>query len=595
MSHNPFLSDWVKGGANAALSPPGSLSFVAGSTEASLHFLTVSQWLDRTVSRYGSRDAAVFVAQNQRLSWYDLQQQADQMAAAMLALGIRRGNRVGIWSPNRLEWLLTQFATARIGAVLVNINPAYKSSELEYALNKVRCRMLVMARGHKTSNYLDTLRHLAPEIDRPGTAGDLTSLRLAHLKHVIVLDDLLLAPHQAAQLPVPVRALRFKDFLQQSGPAQHARLKDLSASLDPDDAINIQFTSGTTGQPKGATLSHFNMVNNARFAAKSMALTHEDRLCIPVPLYHCFGMVLGVLAATAVGAAMVFPGEGFDAEATLRAVYKQRCTALHGVPTMFVSMLAEPLVHQLDLSSLRTGIMAGAPCPVETMQAVMRTMHMQQITIAYGMTETSPVSFQSHVSDPVERRVSTVGRVQPHVQAKVVDENGRMVPLGTAGELCVRGYLVMRSYWEDPQQSQQAIDEAGWMHTGDLATMDAQGYCNIVGRVKDMLIRGGENVFPREIEHFLMQHPKVQDVQVFGVPDAKYGEEIAAWVILKSGQTAEPSEFMDFCRASLAHFKTPRYVRLVREFPLTATGKPQKFHMRQRMVEELGLHSPPTA
>ena len=595
MSHNPFLSDWVKGGANAALSPPGSLSFVAGSTEASLHFLTVSQWLDRTVSRYGSRDAAVFVAQNQRLSWYDLQQQADQMAAAMLALGIRRGNLVGIWSPNRLEWLLTQFATARIGAVLVNINPAYKSSELEYALNKVRCRMLVMARGHKASNYLDTLRHLAPEIDRPGTAGDLTSLRLAHLKHVIVLDDLLLAPHQAAQLPVPVRALRFKDFLQQSGPAQHARLKDLSASLDPDDAINIQFTSGTTGQPKGATLSHFNMVNNARFAAKSMALTHEDRLCIPVPLYHCFGMVLGVLAATAVGAAMVFPGEGFDAEATLRAVHKQRCTALHGVPTMFVSMLAEPLVHQLDLSSLRTGIMAGAPCPVETMQAVMRTMHMQQITIAYGMTETSPVSFQSHVSDPVERRVSTVGRVQPHVQAKVVDENGRMVPLGTAGELCVRGYLVMRSYWEDPQQSQQAIDEAGWMHTGDLATMDAQGYCNIVGRVKDMLIRGGENVFPREIEHFLMQHPKVQDVQVFGVPDAKYGEEIAAWVILKSGQTAEPSEFMDFCRASLAHFKTPRYVRLVREFPLTATGKPQKFHMRQRMVEELGLHSPPTA
>lgn len=595
MYHNPFLSDGVKGGANAGLSPPGSLSFVAGSTEAALHFVTISQLLDRTAARYGSRDAAVFAAQNQRLSWYDLQQQADSMAAAMLALGLRRGNRVGIWSPNRLEWLLTQFATARIGAVLVNINPAYKSSELEYALNKVRCRMLVMARGHKTSNYLDTLQQLAPEIDRPGTAGDLTSLRLAHLKHVIVLEDLSLPPHQAAQLPVPVRALRFKDFLQQSGPAQHARLKDLSAALDPDDAINIQFTSGTTGQPKGATLSHFNLVNNARFAAKSMALTHQDRLCIPVPLYHCFGMVLGVLAATAVGAAMVFPGEGFDAEATLRAVHKQRCTALHGVPTMFVSMLAEPLVQQLDLGSLRTGIMAGAPCPVETMQAVMRTLHMQQITIAYGMTETSPVSFQSHVSDPVARRVATVGRVQPHVQAKVVDENGRMVPVGTAGELCVRGYLVMRSYWEDPQQSQRAIDESGWMHTGDLATIDAQGYCNIVGRVKDMLIRGGENVFPREIEHFLMQHPKVQDVQVFGVPDAKYGEEIAAWVILKPGQTAEPSEFMDFCRASLAHFKTPRYVRLVREFPMTATGKPQKFQMRQHMVQELGLHSPRTA
>jgi fatty-acyl-CoA synthase len=372
-------------------------------------------------------------------------------------------------------------------------------------------------------------------------------------------------------------------------------LKDLSASLDPDDAINIQFTSGTTGHPKGATLSHFNIVNNARFAAKSMALTHEDRLCIPVPLYHCFGMVLGVLTATAVGAAMVFPGEGFDAEATLRAVYQQRCTALHGVPTMFVSMLAEPVVHQLDWSSLRTGIMAGAPCPVETMQAVMRTLHMQQITIGYGMTETSPLSFQSHVSDPVERRVATVGRIQPHVQAKVIDENGRMVPVGTAGELCIRGYLVMRSYWEDAAQTQEAIDDAGWMHTGDLATIDAQGYCNIVGRVKDMLIRGGENVFPREIEHFLMQHPKVLDVQVFGVPDAKYGEEIAAWVILKPGQSAEPNEFVEFCRASLAHYKTPRYVRLVREFPLTATGKPQKFQMRQRMVEELGLRSPQTA
>ena len=595
MSHNPFLSDWVKGGANLSLSPPGSLSYVAGSTDASLHFITVSQLLDRTVARHGSRDAAVFVAQNQRLSWYDLQQQADRMAAAMLAMGIRRGNRVGIWSPNRLEWLLTQFATARIGAVLVNINPAYKSSELEYALNKVRCRMLVMARGHKSNNYLETLRQLAPEIDRPGVAGDLTSLRLEHLKHVIVLDDLSMPTRQAEQLPVPVRALRFQAFLQQAGPAQHARLKDLSASLDPDDAINIQFTSGTTGHPKGATLSHFNIVNNARFAAKSMALTHEDRLCIPVPLYHCFGMVLGVLTATAVGAAMVFPGEGFDAEATLRAVYQQRCTALHGVPTMFVSMLAEPVVHQLDWSSLRTGIMAGAPCPVETMQAVMRTLHMQQITIGYGMTETSPLSFQSHVSDPVERRVATVGRIQPHVQAKVIDENGRMVPVGTAGELCIRGYLVMRTYWEDAAQTQEAIDDAGWMHTGDLATIDAQGYCNIVGRVKDMLIRGGENVFPREIEHFLMQHPKVLDVQVFGVPDAKYGEEIAAWVILKPGQSAEPNEFVEFCRASLAHYKTPRYVRLVREFPLTATGKPQKFQMRQRMVEELGLRSPQTA
>jgi fatty-acyl-CoA synthase len=452
-----------------------------------------------------------------------------------------------------------------------------------------------MARGYKTNNYLDTLRQLAPEIDRPGQAGDLTSLKLEHLKHVILLDDLSVPAHEAAKQSVPARALRFKDFLQQAGPAQHARLKDLSAAFDPDDAINIQFTSGTTGKPKGATLSHFNIVNNARFAAKSMALTHEDRMCIPVPLYHCFGMVLGVLTCTAAGAAMVFPGEGFDAAATLKAVVKQRCTGLHGVPTMFVSMLAEPGVANMDFSLLRTGIMAGAPCPIETMQAVMRTLNMKQITIGYGMTETSPLSFQSHVSDPVERRVSTVGRIQPHVQAKVVDEHGRMVPVGSPGELCVRGYLVMRSYWEDAQQTTEAIDDAGWMHTGDLATIDAQGYCNIVGRVKDMLIRDGENVFPREIENLLIQHPKVLDVQVFGVPDAKYGEEIAAWVILQPGQTAEADEFIEYCRSRLAHYKIPRYLRLVSEFPLTATGKPQKFQMRQSMVNELGLRSPQTA
>ena len=595
MSRNPFLSDWVKGGVDPSLSPPGSQSYVAGSTSASLHFITISQLLDRTVQRHGSRDAAIFVAQNQRLSWYDLQQQSDRMAASLLALGVRRGNRVGIWAPNRLEWLLTQFATARIGAVLVNINPAYKSHELDYALNKVRCRVLVMARGHKSNHYLESLRQLAPEIDRPGPVGDLTSLRLPHLKHVIVLDELGKPAREAAAMPVPIRALRFSDFMQQAGPAQHARLKGLCEALDPDDAINIQFTSGTTGHPKGATLSHFNIVNNARFAAKSMALTHEDRLCIPVPLYHCFGMVLGVLTCTAVGAAMVFPGEGFDAAATLHAVRQQRCTALHGVPTMFVAMLAEPGVAQMDLGTLRTGIMAGAPCPVETMEAVIRTLNMSQITIGYGMTETSPLSFQSHVSDPLQRRVSTVGRILPHVQAKVVDEHGRIVPVGSPGELCVRGYLVMRAYWEDAEQTAEAIDDAGWMHTGDLATIDAQGYCNIVGRVKDMLIRGGENVFPREIENALMQHPKVLDVQVFGIPDEKYGEDIAAWIILQPEQQAEPQEFIEFCRSRLAHYKAPRHVRLVSQFPLTATGKPQKFQMRQAMVKELGLRIQQTA
>ena len=595
MTNNPFLSNWVKSGADVKLRPPGSASFVAGPTDVSLHFMTIPQLLDRTVSLYGSRDAAVFVSQNQRLSWYDLKKQADDMAAALLSMGIRRGNRVGIWAPNRLEWLLTQFATARIGAVLVNINPAYKSSELEYALNKVRCRMLVMARGHKNNNYLDILRELAPEIDRPGQAGDLTSLRLEHLKHVILLDELSLSAHDAAKLPVPVRAMRFFDFLRQAGPAHHARLKGLSAELDPDEAINIQFTSGTTGNPKGATLSHFNIVNNARFAAKSMALTHIDRMCIPVPLYHCFGMVLGVLSCTAVGAAMVFPGEGFDAAATLQSLQKQRCTALHGVPTMFIAMLAEPTISNLDFSALRTGIMAGAPCPVETMRAVMRTLNMTQITIGYGMTETSPISFQSHISDPVERRVSTVGRIQPHVQAKVIDEHGRMVSVGTPGELCVRGYLVMRSYWEDAGQTAETIDESGWLRTGDLATIDAEGYCNIVGRVKDMLIRGGENVFPQEIENLLMLHPKVLDAQVFGVPDVKYGEEITAWLILRPGQSAEPEEFVEFCRARMAYHKVPRYVRFVREFPLTATGKPQKYLMRQSMITELGLHVRQTA
>lgn len=482
MSNNPFLSEWVKGGANTAGRPHGTLSFVAGSTEAALHFATLPELLDRTVARHGSRDAAVFVAQNQRLSWYDLQKQTDEMAAAMLALGIRRGNRVGIWSPNRLEWLLTLFATARIGAVLVSIPGDCQGSELEHALNTVRCRMLVMAPGSEAKDHLDTLRELAPEIDRPGPVGDLTSLRLEHLKHVVVLDDLSLTPIQAAKQPVPVRALRFKEFLNQSGPAQHARLKALTASLDPDDVIHVQFTRRNHADPsasKAVTLSHFSLVNNACFAAKSMALTHEDRLCLPIALNHRFGMVLGALTATAVGAAMVFPGASFDAAATLRAVHQLRCTALHGEPEMFASMLADPSVKQWDVSCLRTGIMAGAPCPPDTMHAVIRTLHMQQVTVGFGMAETTAMAFQTHASDAVERRTSTVGRVHPHVQAKVVDQQGRIVPVGTRGQLCLRGYLLMRAYWEEPEQTQLAIDDAGWMHTGHVATIDAQGYCHI--------------------------------------------------------------------------------------------------------------------
>jgi fatty-acyl-CoA synthase len=591
VARNPFGSDWLQGGADERLKPPGTQSYVAGATDEPLRFLTIPQLLDKTVGRHGARPAAIFHAERRTLSWYDLQREADAVAAGLLALGIRRGNRVGIWAPNRSEWLLAQFGTARIGAVLVNINPAYQSAELEYALNKVRCRALILARGHKASDYLATLRTLAPEIDRPGAdAPVLESRRLPHLKHVIVLDD---AAHPKA--PVPPRTQHFADFVRAAGPAQQARLAGLSAALDPDDAINIQFTSGTTGAPKGATLSHFNIVNNARYTYKAMAFGPDDRLCIPVPLYHCFGMVLGVLACVAAGATMVFPGEGFDAKATLEAVERHRCTGLHGVPTMFVALLVEQEAAQRDVTSLRTGIMAGAPCPIEVMRRVVRDLHLPEVTIAYGMTETSPISFQSSVGDPLERRVTTVGRIHPHVEVKIVDPEGRIVPVGQQGELCTRGYSVMRGYWEDEARTREVLDDAGWMHTGDLATIDAEGYCNIVGRVKDMLIRGGENVYPREVEEFLLTHDKVQDVQVFGVPDARYGEEIAAWIVPKPGAAPTVDEIVAHCRGRIAHYKVPRHVRFVPGFPLTATGKAQKFMMRDAMIRELGLTVAKTA
>ena len=584
-ARNPFNSGWVRGGADERLRPQGTLSYVSGATDDALRFQTISQLLDEAVARYGSRDAAIFAAEGKTLSWYDLQRQADEVAAALLALGIRRANRVGIWAPNRVEWLLAQFGTARIGAVLVNINPAYRSSELEYALNKVRCRALIMARSLKSSDYLGVLKGLAPELERPGVEPVLESRRLPHLKHVIVLGD----------GPVPSRARKFTDFVRHAGPAHKLRLAGLSAALDPDDAINIQFTSGTTGAPKGATLSHFNIVNNARYCAEAMAFTATDRLCIPVPLYHCFGMVLGVLSCVASGATMVFPSESFDAAQTIATIQRQRCTALHGVPTMFIAILAHPTLAQHDMSTLRTGIMAGAPCPIETMRRVVSELHMRQVTIAYGMTETSPISFQSGVDDPLERRVSTVGRIHPHVEVKIVDAEGRIVPIGESGELCTRGYSVMRGYWEDEERTHEAIDESGWMHTGDLATIDTEGYCNIVGRVKDMLIRGGENVYPREIEEFLLRHPKLQEAQVFGVPDARYGEEICAWIVLKAGQAASADEITAFCQGQIAHYKVPRHVRFVSEFPLTATGKAQKCVMRQAMMRELGLEEAKTA
>ncbi|HEU5295176.1 MAG TPA: AMP-binding protein [Burkholderiaceae bacterium] len=585
MSANPFRSDWLAGGHDDRLRPQGTQSYVTGLTDEVLRFLTIPQQLDKTVSRHGSRDAAIFAAEGVRLSWYDLKARADELATGLLALGLRRGNRVGIWAPNRHEWVVTQFATARIGLILVNINPAYRKSELEYALNKVGCRALVMARRFKSSDYLGMLGEIAPEIHFKGTSEALDSVRLPSLKHVILLGD----------EPVPPRCLSYAQLCKLGGPAQRARLEALSAALDPDDAINIQFTSGTTGSPKGATLSHFNIVNNARFCAKAMALSPDDKLCIPVPLYHCFGMVLGVLCCVASGATMVFPGEGFDAAETLKTIAQHRCTALHGVPTMFTAMLEDPGFAQHDLSSLRTGIMAGAPCPIETMRKVVARMHMREVTIAYGMTETSPISFQSGLDDPLERRVSTVGRIQPHLEVKIVDAAGRIVPVGVSGELCTRGYAVMRGYWDDAERTAESIDAAGWMHSGDLATIDAQGFCNIVGRVKDMLIRGGENVFPREIEEYLLRHPAVQDVQVFGVPDPKYGEEVCAWIIARRGLAIDEQQVRAFCQGQIAHYKVPRYVRIVEQFPLTATGKAQKFEMRNAMIRELGLSVERTA
>jgi fatty-acyl-CoA synthase len=579
MPHNPFASDWLRGGAGERQRPRGGVSYVAGTTDDPLHFVTIPRLLDDAVRDYGAAEAAVFAETGETLSWHDLRSRADDVAAALLALGIGRGDRVGIWAPNCAEWLAVQFGTARIGAILVNINPAYRSSELEYALNKVQCRVLILARALKSSDYVAIMRSLAPELIY-ATAGDrLRISRMPRLRHVVLIGD----------GPAFSGMWAYRDFTRIAGPAHRNRLAGLAAALDPDDAINIQFTSGTTGAPKGATLSHFNIVNNARYCAQAMALTQRDRLCIPVPLYHCFGMVLGVLSCAAVGATMVFPSPSFDAEATLRAVQAQRCTALHGVPTMFQAMLDHPRFAEFDLAALRTGIMAGAPCPIDTMRRVVSAMHMREVTIGYGMTETSPCSFQSAVDDPIEKRVTTVGRIHPHAEVKIVDDHGRIVPVGVKGELCTRGYLVMRGYWEDEERTREAIDEAGWMHSGDLATIDAEGWCNIVGRVKDMLIRGGENVFPREIEEFLQGHPKVQTVQVFGVPDPRFGEEVCAWLVLKPAQSASADEIQAYCRERIAHYKVPRYIRFVPEFPLTATGKPQKFVMREQMKRELGL------
>jgi fatty-acyl-CoA synthase len=558
-------------------------SYVHGASATPLISNTIGQFFDFACEKWAARPALVVRHQEVRLTYGELREKVDQLAAGLLALGLEPGDRIGIWSPNNVEWVLTQFATAKIGLILVNINPAYQLSELEYALNKVGCKALILAERFKTSEYVGMLRELAPELAN-AVPGALSSKRLPSLRNVMVLGQ---SRHAGT--------FRFADVLTRGEDAHRSRISELSQVIQFDEPINIQFTSGTTGAPKGATLSHHNILNNGFFIGEAMRLTMEDRLCIPVPLYHCFGMVLGNLAALTHGACMVFPGEGFDPLSTLQAVAEERCTALHGVPTMFIAQLDHPDFARFDLSSLRTGIMAGSPCPIEVMKRAVSQMHLSEITIAYGMTETSPVSFQSSTSDPVDRRVSTVGRIQPHIEVKIVDPNGQIVPRGMSGELLTRGYSVMLGYWDDEARTRESIDAARWMHTGDLATIDDEGYCNIVGRIKDKIIRGGENVYPREIEEYLYKHPKIQDVQIFGVPDDHYGEEICAYIKLRPGVEATSQEIIEFCRGQIAHYKVPRYFKFVDQFPMTVTGKVQKFVMRDEAVVELGLKTVKTA
>jgi fatty-acyl-CoA synthase len=554
-----------------------NLSYVHGAHEVPLIGQTIGPYLASVAARHGDSDAVVVPHQNVRWSYREFDQRVTRVAAGLLRLGLRPGDRVGIWSQNCAEWVLVQFATARAGLIMVNINPSYRRSELEYVLDKVQCSALILAPAFKSSDYIAIVRAVVPAIHhaRPGA---LQSEQLPHLRHVIRLGD-----------ERTDGMFNFSELLAPPTDDQLAQLARVEEGLQFDDPVNIQFTSGTTGAPKGATLTHHNILNNGFFIGEAMRLGADDRLCIPVPLYHCFGMVLGNLACVTHGAAMVFPGEGFEPKAVLETVQAERCTALHGVPTMFIAILDHPDFDNYDLSTLRTGIMAGSPCPAEVMSRVIGTMHMNEITIAYGMTETSPVSFQSSTDDPVALRVATIGRVHPHLEVKIVDGSGNIVPRGVKGELLTRGYSVMLGYWGDDEKTRETIDAARWMHTGDLAVIDEQGYATIVGRSKDMVIRGGENIYPREVEEFLYRHPKIQDVQCVGVPDKKYGEELCACVILRPGMEADVEEIRAFCQGQIAYYKVPRYVVFVNAFPMTVTGKIQKFVLREQVAGDLGL------
>lgn len=542
-------------------------SHVRGRTDVPLLEFTLGAFLDRAAQVHGDAEALACPAQGVRWSFRGLRDEVDRVARGLLALGMKRGDRIGIWSPNRAEWVLTQLASARLGLVLVTLNPAYRELEVLHALQLSGCRAVVAPQSHKGSRYHDMLRRLLT-----GPEGS----RLPALERVIALDG-----------PLDERWVDWDGLLAAGEGVPAAALCEALAAQQPSDPINIQFTSGTTGAPKGATLSHRNILNNGRFVGQTLRLGNADRLCLCVPLYHCFGLVMGVLGALSCGAAVVLAGEGFDPAATLQCVQDERCTALYGVPTMFVALLEEQRRSPRRVNTLRTGIMAGAPCPEAVMREVMERLSMREVTICYGMTETSPVSFQSQVDDPLSQRVQTVGRVHPHVEVKIVDAAGTPVPRGVPGELLTRGYSVMLGYWNDPARTREAIDTDGWMHTGDLATIDEQGYARIVGRLKDMLIRGGENIYPREIEEWLFQHEAVAEAQVFGVPDPRWGEEVCAWIRLRPGSELDAQALRQWCRQRMAHFKVPRHVEFVEDFPMTVTGKVQKHLMRQAMAARL--------
>ena len=556
----------------------GAWSYTSGTSDVPLLGLTIGDLFDHTATRYADNEALVSCHQGLRYTYRQLQMEVDRCARALIALGVEKGQRVGIWAPNCAEWTITQFATAKLGAILVNINPSYRLNEVQYALRQSGCTWLVTAPQFKTSDYTGMIHELTPALaaSRPGA---LASAAFPSLRGVVRLGE-----------DASPGMLRWADLLAMGERIGADELARRQRQQEFDDPINIQFTSGTTGYPKGATLSHHNILNNGFFTTELLRFTDRDRLLIPVPLYHCFGMVMGNLGCVTHGATMIYPSDGFDPTAVLEAAQAERATALYGVPTMFIAELNHPDFARYDLSALRTGIMAGSPCPVEVMKQVQAQMHMHEVAIAYGMTETSPVSTQTRIGAPLAKQVGTVGQVHPHVQIKIVDpQTGQVVPVGERGELCTRGYSVMLGYWDNDEATRRSIDAARWMHTGDLATMDDEGYLNIVGRIKDMIIRGGENVYPREIEEFLYSHPKIQDVQVIGVPDEKYGEEIMAWVKLREGQAATQDEIRDYCRGKIAHYKIPRYVHFVDAFPMTVTGKVQKFLMREESVKALGL------